>query len=46
MRRIFGVATLAVAALSIVLIGSASGSTVTTPNGTWTAYPGQVGTSY
>jgi hypothetical protein len=42
----FGATAFAAVALSVVLIGAASGSTVTTPNGTWTAYPGQVGSSY
>jgi hypothetical protein len=40
-RSLFGAVALAAAALSVVLIGAASGSTVTTANGTWTAYPGQ-----
>jgi hypothetical protein len=44
-RSLFGAVALAAVALSVVLIGAAAGSTVTTPNGTWTAYPGQ-STSY
>jgi hypothetical protein len=41
MRKYFGAVALAAVALSVVLIGTAAGSTVVTPNGTWTAYPGQ-----
>jgi hypothetical protein len=43
MRRTFvGAMAFAFVSLTLVLTGVASGSTVvTTPNGTWTAYPGQ-----